>query len=116
MDARDESFEPDTSLGGRLAVWLATGVGLGLVTPAPGTIAGLWGLALAAAVSLLSPIGAQLGVIVLLAVFAAAICGSAARALGSAGDPGAIVLDEIVALPIVFIGAPAMSWTILLVG
>jgi len=106
MHASDETFEPDSSLGGRLAVWLATGMGLGLVTPAPGTFA----------VSLLSPIGAQLGVIVLLALAAAAVCGAAARALGSTGDPGAIVLDEIVALPIVFIGVPAMTWTILLAG
>jgi len=116
MDANDALFEPDTSLGARLALWMATGLGLGLVTPAPGTFAGLWGLGLAAAISLLSPVGAQIAVILLLAVFAAAICGSAARALGPTHDPGAIVLDEIVALPIVFVGAPAMSWTMLLAG
>jgi phosphatidylglycerophosphatase A len=116
MDADDTMFEPDTSLGARLALWIATGLGLGLVTPAPGTFAGLWGLGLAAAVSLLSPIGAQIAVILLLALFAASICGSAARALGPTHDPGAIVLDEVVALPIVFVGAPAMSWTLLLAG
>jgi phosphatidylglycerophosphatase A len=116
MLADENSYEPENSMGSRLAVWLATGLGLGLVAPAPGTFAGLWGLGLAAAVSLLSPIGAQLGIILLVAIVAAAICGSAARALGPQHDPGAIVLDEIVALPIVFIGVPAMSWSVLLAG
>lgn len=115
-DNDDSSPDSSGSLGSIVAVWLATGVGLGLVFPAPGTLAGLWGLGLAAVTSLLSPIGAQLGVILLLIVFAAFICGSAARSLGGQRDPGAIVLDEIVALPIVFIGVPAMSWAILLAG
>ena len=33
----------------RIAVWLATGLGVGLVSPAPGTAGGLWGLPLALA-------------------------------------------------------------------
>ena len=32
------------------------------------------------------------------------------------GDPGAIVLDEIVVLPIVFLAGPPMSWTVLFTG
>lgn len=116
MQADDNVSAPTGSLAARACVWLATGLGLGLVTPAPGTIAGLWGLGLAAAVSLLSPIGAQLGVIVMLLLAAVLICDVAARELGSSGDPGAIVLDEIAALPIVYLVAPAMNWTILLVG
>jgi phosphatidylglycerophosphatase A len=116
MQANDKVSPPTGSLAGRWSVWLATGLGLGLVTPAPGTIAGLWGLGLAAAVSLLSPIGLEVGVILVLLVGAVIVCDVAARELGSSGDPGAIVLDEIVALPIVYLAAPEMSWTILLVG
>jgi phosphatidylglycerophosphatase A len=116
MHSDQPTFEPATSLASRLAVWLATGMGLGLVAPAPGTIAGLWGLGLAAAVALLSPVGAQLAVILLLIGVAAVVCGAAARGLGPADDPGAIVLDEIVALPIVFVAAPEMNWVLLLAG
>src|SRR5690606_20346150 len=39
-----------------------------------------------------------------------------AKGLGSTGDPGAIVLGEIVALPIVFLGVAGVGWGILLTG
>ena len=81
-----------------------------------GTGAPLLSLPVAAAIALLSPVGLQLGVIVVLLMAAVPVCGVAARELGSSGDPGAIVLDEIVALPIVYLAAPPMTWTILLVG
>lgn len=117
MHADDEVFVPaNPSIASRAAVWIATGLGLGLVTPAPGTVAGLWGIGLAAAVALISPLGVQLTVILLLALVAVPICGSAARSLGASGDPGAIVLDEIVALPIVFVGVPAVTWPIIIAG
>lgn len=106
----------DSSVAGRLAVWLATGLGIGLVTPAPGTVAGLWGVGLAAGVGQIGLPGVQAAVIAALVLAAVPLCGVAARALGSKGDPGAIVLDEIVALPIVFLGAPTMSWPILAAG
>ncbi len=80
MQADDNISGPPGSLSGRLCVWVATGLGFGLVTPAPGTFAGLWGLGLAAAVALLSPMGAQIGVIVMLLLGAVLICDVAARA------------------------------------
>ena len=87
----------------RGAMWLATGLGVGLVTPAPGTIGGLWGLPFAWALGHLGPAGQQTAIV--LSVFAAvAICSIGARALGGGKDPQAIVLDEIVALPIVYLG------------
>ena len=116
MQEHDAFYPSKGSLSGRAAVWLATGLGLGLVTPAPGTVAGLWGVGLAAAVALISPLSIQITVILLIALLAVPICGSAARSLGSSGDPGAIVLDEIVALPIVFVGVPAVSWPIIIAG
>ena len=116
MHADDEVYLSAPTLGDRLAVWVATGLGIGLVAPAPGTIGGLWGLLLIPAVTSLDHMGAQIGVALLLAAIAAPICGAAARALGASSDPGAIVLDEIVALPIVFIGIPAPNWPTIAAG
>jgi phosphatidylglycerophosphatase A len=107
----------NTTLAGRLAVWIATGLGVGLVAPAPGTIAGLWGLPLVAAVACVpGGVYVQAAVIGVLLVIAAGVCGLAARALGSSSDPSAVALDEIVVLPIVFLGAPLLTWQVLLAG
>ena len=99
----------------RSAMWLATGLGVGLVTPAPGTIGGLWGLPLAWIMGEFDPC-AQRVMIVLLILAAVAICTLAARALGGEKDPSAIVLDEIVALPIVYLGIETKTPVIWIVG
>lgn len=112
----EQVYLPAPSLGDRVAVWLATGLGIGLAAPAPGTIGGLWGLALVPAVTCQNQLGAQIGVVCLLAAIAIPICSVAARALGTGGDVGAIVLDEIAALPIVFIGLASPSWKVIAVG
>jgi phosphatidylglycerophosphatase A len=104
------------SLAGRLAVWLATGLGVGFATPAPGTIGGLWGIPLTAAIAQLPNAWAQLVAIAVLLVAAAGVCTLAAEELGGAGDPQPIVLDEIVVLPLVFVGAPPLTWRVLLAG
>jgi phosphatidylglycerophosphatase A len=107
---------PSESLWGRLAVWLATGVGVGFVAPAPGTIGGLWGLGLAAAIDKAPNIEVQLAIVALLLLAAVPICHVAALALGAASDPQAIVLDEIVVLPIVFLGGAPLNWRLLIAG
>lgn len=91
------------SIWGRIAVWLATGLGVGLVSPAPGTVGGLWGLPLAMAIGQFSP-AAQQVTTVLVVLVSIAICTVAARLLGGSKDPQSIVLDEIAALPIVYLG------------
>jgi phosphatidylglycerophosphatase A len=116
MGSHDDSVQVLPSGGSRAAVWLATGLGIGLVTPAPGTVAGLWGVPLAAAVATLPPWGPQIIVIGLLALVAVPVCQAAANAMGATHDPGAIVLDEIVALPIAFVGVQGVSWPILIAG
>jgi phosphatidylglycerophosphatase A len=68
------------------------------------------------AIAPMQPIGAQLALIALLAVLAALLCTRAAAMLEGGGDPGAIVLDEIVALPLVFVGVQRLDWLVLLVG
>jgi len=100
----------------KFALWLATGLGVGLVCPAPGTIGGLWGLPLAWAVGLLSTTNAQILAIVLIGLASVAVCSAAARALGGTKDPQAIVLDEIAALPIVFLGVEPAGPAVWLAG
>jgi phosphatidylglycerophosphatase A len=116
MGSHDYNVRVAPSIGSRAALWIATGLGIGLVTPAPGTVAGVWGVPLAAAVALLPPWEPQILVIGLLALAAVPICQAAASAMGSTHDPGAIVLDEIVALPIVFVGVQGVGWPLLIAG
>jgi phosphatidylglycerophosphatase A len=92
------------SLNGRLAVWVATGLGVGMVAPAPGTIGGLWGLPLALALAQIPSLAGQLAILVVLGLLSVAICTRAMQALGGIKDPQSIVLDEISSVPIVFIG------------
>ena len=98
------------------AVWLATGLGVGLVTRAPGTVGALWGLPWAwvllagyggAWAWFSIPLGILLGV---------PLCGRAARDLGGAKDPGAVVWDEIATVPLVFVLLPTAGWWELLLG
>lgn len=100
----------------KISVWLATGLGVGLVSPAPGTIGGLWGLPLAWAVGLISTGSAQVLAIVLIGLASVAICSVAARVLGGSKDPQSIVLDEIAALPIVFLGVEPTGPAVWLAG
>jgi phosphatidylglycerophosphatase A len=104
------------TLTGRLAVWLATGLGVGFASPAPGTVGGLWGIPLTSALARLPNPYWQLAAIALLLIAAVGVCTVAAQALGDAADPQPIVLDEIVVLPIVYLGAGPLTWRLLLAG
>ncbi len=99
------------------AVWIATGLGVGLVSPAPGTVGALWGLPWAWAVlACPEPLGAWASVLVGILV-GVPLCGRAARDLGGQNDPGAVVWDEIATVPLVFLLTPqADGWLWLLVG
>lgn len=105
----------DFSLSKRVAVWIATGLGVGCATPAPGTVGGLWGIPLAWAVAQL-PAGLwQIAAILTILAVTVGICNHAARLLGGK-DPQEIVLDEIAALPIVFFATGIGDWRVLLAG
>jgi phosphatidylglycerophosphatase A len=92
-----------THLADRLALWVATGFGIGLVTPAPGTVGGLLGIPLSWAILQLPGLGWQLAVTLLVGLVATNICSRAVRMIGG-DDPQEIVLDEIAALPILWAG------------
>jgi phosphatidylglycerophosphatase A len=101
----------------RVAVCLATGLGIGLIAPAPGTVGtALWGMLLAWAVAQLPGVGWQILAIAVLFVVGIPIATAANRALGAAKDHQAIVWDEIVAMPVVFLLVPLTNWKIALLG
>ena len=92
----------------RLCVFLATGLGIGLVVPfAPGTFGSLPGVALAYATTLL-PLYAQIAVATLLVLAAVPICGVAERVLGIKDD-GRISADEWMLFPVALLGIPLAS-------
>ena len=101
-----------------LVVNLATLGPIGRKLPAPGTWGSLAGTGYAAAVA-----GAGTwGVLAISAVagwVAVVVCGEAEVRLGKA-DPGEVILDEFVAMPLCFLGSPGIhawpDWMILLAG
>ncbi len=105
-----------SATGDKASIWLTTGLGVGLVSPAPGTIGGLWGLPVAWAIGQISSFEAQVAAIAILGLVSVALCSRAARVLGGEKDPQVIVLDEIAALPIVYLGVGEMSIAVGLLG
>lgn len=104
-------------MGRRLVLLLATGGGLGRIPVAPGTfgsVAGLlwaWGLQEIAAPPWLRWLVAAMAILL-----SVPICQRASDLLGDK-DPGAIVLDEIVAVPLVFgCGLIRLTFPLLLLG
>jgi phosphatidylglycerophosphatase A len=87
-----------------LILWIAQGFGSGRLKPGPGTwgslVGVLWMLLLLSSHSIVAFIVGTLAAIAL----AVPVCGRAANLLGKP-DPGSVVLDEIVALPLV-----ALPW------
>lgn len=84
------------------AVALATGLGVGYVPFAPGTVGSLWGLPLVWGMQQLTG-SLTVHLVVAAGIFALGIpvCTRAARYFGRS-DPGSVVFDEIAAFPIVF--------------
>lgn len=103
-------------MGPRLAVWLATGLGVGQYVPAPGTFGAMWGSLLAWGIYYLPNVGWQIALIAALIAVGVPLCTAAGRALGQGKDPGAIVWDEIVTVPIVFLLVPLTNWKVAAAG
>src|SRR5262245_42135777 len=114
--ADTDTKDPTTSRS-RLAVCLATGLGLGLVVPAPGTCgAAVWGLPLAWAIGRLPGAAWQIVVIVIINVIGIPLATAAGRALGGEKDNQAIIWDEIATVPVVFLLVPLTNWKVALAG
>jgi phosphatidylglycerophosphatase A len=101
---------------GWLAERLATGLGVGFLPFGSGTAgAAVWGVPLALAVDHL-PASFRAVLIVVLALVGVPLCTLAARRLSRGKDPSAIVLDEIISVPMTFFLVPLDGLVVLAVG
>lgn len=98
----------NTDVPGRKSwvLWIATGLGFGFSPFAPGTVGTLWGLPLAWAINQVPFVFAQIAIIAFLIVIGIPLCTRAARELNMK-DPGPVVWDEIVTVPITFFLVPS---------
>jgi phosphatidylglycerophosphatase A len=108
------------ALSSGLVIACATLGPLGRKLPAPGTWGSLAGLLYFAVFYQRAPIGAILVATVIGGYLAVGICGEAEVRLRKK-DPGEVVLDEVVAIPLCFLGwrslhGMAPTWVLLLAG
>jgi phosphatidylglycerophosphatase A len=90
----------------RAALILGTGLGVGFSRLVPGTVGTLWGLPLVWGLDQLGLwVAVRLLICVVLFIVGVPICARAAKVLGK-DDPGAVVFDEVAALPLVFLIIP----------
>lgn len=83
------------------AVWVAQGFGSGRLKPGPGTWGSLVGVVWFVGLVATGSLWGFFGGILLSIPLCAWICGEAEKALGEK-DPGSVVLDEIIAVPLCF--------------
>lgn len=102
--------QPPTASRRSLAVWLATGLGAGLCAPAPGTAGAAIGSLVAWGISYLPSFAWQIAAIVALNLAGIPLCTEAGKALGGKKDNQAIIYDEIMSMPLVFLLVPLLSW------
>lgn len=91
--------------------WIAVGFGTGWSPVMPGTVGTLVGLPLAWGLMQVSDIGMQAALCGAMTLLAIPICGVAEKMIGGK-DPGCIVADEYLTLPITVIGLSS-PWALL---
>lgn len=96
----------------KLVKWLAVGFGFGLSSVMPGTVGTLWGIPLFWAICDLA-LPVQIVLCLVFTLVAVPICAQAEKLIGQGKDPGCIVADEYLTLPIVYLGLPFTPWVIL---
>ena len=98
------------------ASWIATGLGLGLWLPAPGTVGAAVGSLLAWGIGQLPGMAWQIAAILAVNLVGIPICTAAGRALGGKKDNQAIILDEITSVPLVFLFVAPLTIPTLVAG
>jgi phosphatidylglycerophosphatase A len=98
-----------------LTVAVGTGLYAGMIPPRSGTLGSVWGLPLAYGLFLLHSIPLSILVIVGLCAGGIWVCGRSALLIGRE-DPREVVFDEIVTIPIVFLGISTWDWPIVITG
>ena len=98
-------------IANRIALWLAQGLGIGRMPIIPGTFGSglgfLWFLLIAAPNNF-----AFFATAILFSFFVSVLCAEIAEKILNQHDPNSIVIDEIVAIPICFLGWMAVDPTI----
>lgn len=94
---------------GQIILWLAQGLGAGRLPFAPGTWGAVLGVALTLALLASGNFWLYLAGIGLSCAASVWLCGRAEVMLGET-DPGSVVFDEIIALPICFLPFVAAAW------
>jgi phosphatidylglycerophosphatase A len=95
----------------RLVKFLATGFGVGYSPVAPGTVGALVGVGFWWALNQTHHLWLR-GLLLVLSIMIAVWCAGAASDLMHHPDPSSVVIDEIVAVPLVMIGLGAHWWHI----
>lgn len=94
-----------------LVKWVAVGFGTGLSPVMPGTVGTLVGLPIAWGVMQVPCLGTQVAICIALSLVSIPICGIAEKIIGGK-DPGCIVADEYLTLPITVVGLTS-PWALL---
>lgn len=84
--------------------------------PAPGTFGAAMGTLLAWGLAHLPGYGWQVAAILLLVLMGIPLCTAAGNALGGKKDNQAIIWDEIVTVPLVFLWVPLHGWVVAAIG
>ena len=90
-----------------MKLWIAQGFGIGRIPLAPGTFGSLAGMLWFGLLLMTGSFWLFVGGIVAGIALSVWLCGIAEQRLGQK-DPGSVVLDEIVAVPVCFLGWVAM--------
>lgn len=99
-----------------IAVWIATGLGVGWVPIAGSTLGTALGLPVAWGVGLVGRPIVEALIVVWTCWSGAKIIDAALGKLGRGKDPRCVVLDELTSVPIAFFGLPMTSLTLVAVG
>jgi phosphatidylglycerophosphatase A len=93
----------------QLVKFLATGFGVGYLPVAPGTAGSVMGIGFWWALNQTHHLWLR-GLLLLFAIALAVWCAGAAAELMHHPDPSSVIIDEIVAMPLVMIGLGARWW------
>lgn len=112
----NSSLPSSLSITDRIALWLATGLGVGFIPVAPGTWGSLWAFPLAWGLLQLTEIAvwAGVGTACLVIVVGVPLCERTARVL-KLKDPAAVVFDEYASLALVYFAVP-LNWRTAVMG
>lgn len=100
----------------RIAIWIATGLGVGRIPIAPGTFGSLLGLPLAWGLGLLGRLDLAVFATVAVCLLGVPIVQAALPRLGRGKDPGCVVFDEIAGMAITLVGHATSNGLVLLLG